>query len=78
MTDLVLKGPQPFDLIPQRDATAVAEGENVNMTLPVFALGFPENAAQIRLSLTPGQALQIVEQLQGALTIARAYGRRPS
>ena len=78
MTDLVLKGPQPFDLIPQRPATALAEDGNVNVTLPVFALGFPENAAQIRLLLTPDQALQIVEQLQGALTIARAYGRRPS
>ncbi len=78
MTDLVLKGPQPFDLMPQRDATAVAEGENVSMTLPVFAFGFPENAAQIRLLLTPDQALQIVDQLHGALAIARAHGRRPS
>jgi hypothetical protein len=76
MSKIIFEGPEPFDLIPQMPATAVAEDENVAMTLPVFAHGFPHNAVQIRLLLTADEASQIVDQLQSALISARRNARR--
>jgi hypothetical protein len=73
MTELILQGPQPFDLILERDTTTVAEGESVAATLPIFVPGFPENVAQIRLLLNPYQAEQLARGLQEAALRARKY-----
>jgi hypothetical protein len=76
MGRIIFAGPEPFDLIPQRNSTTVAEGETVAMTLPVFSGGFPDNVVQIRILLNPDEAEHAAIQLRDAARAARAYGRQ--
>ena len=73
MGTVTLSGPDPVDLIPQRPATAVADGCNVVMTLPVSAPGSPESAVRIRVLLTPGEAQTVALELTEAAISAHPY-----
>jgi hypothetical protein len=76
MWHITVIGDEPYDLTLQKDAEATAEGGNVALTLPVFALGMPQNVFQIRIALTADQALQIREQLDAAVEEASENARR--
>jgi hypothetical protein len=73
MNVITLSGPGPIDLVPQRPATAVADGDNVVMTLPVSAPGSPERAVRIRVLLTPEQAQSVAVELTEAAISAYPY-----
>ncbi len=68
---LVFRGKEPFDLIPQRLPSAVAQGRVVVATVPVFMSGFPGNTVEIRLLLNPQQAEDLARQLQLEAEVAR-------
>jgi hypothetical protein len=69
---IVFRGKEPFDLIPQRLPSAIAEGRVVVATVAVFVSGFPGNSVQIRLLLNPQQAQDLARQLQLEAEVARA------
>jgi hypothetical protein len=73
MSTITLTGPEPIDLVPQRPATAVADGDSVAMTLPVSAPGSPETAVSFRVLLTPGQAQSVALELTEAAISAHPY-----
>ena len=72
MGHVVFTGKEPFDLIPQRLPSAIAQGRVVVATVPVFVSGFPGNSVQIRLLLNPQQAQDLARQLQLEAEVARA------
>jgi hypothetical protein len=59
----VLQGREPFDLIAQGLPSAITENKIVVATLPLYATGFPNNSAEIRLLLTPQQVEDLARQL---------------
>jgi hypothetical protein len=73
MSTITLSGPEPIDLVPQRPATAAADGDSVAVTLPVSPRGSPESAVKIRVLLTPGQAQSVALELTEAAISAHTY-----
>jgi hypothetical protein len=73
LSAITLSGASPIDLVPQRPATAVAEGDSVVMTLPVSAPGSPETVVSFRVLLTPGQAQSVALELTEAAISAYPY-----
>jgi hypothetical protein len=74
-TIIFYEGSEPFELIPQRQPEATAEGGSVVVILPVFAGNLHGNEARIRLVLTPDQAEYISRQLAPVVVTARANAR---
>lgn len=73
MSTITFSGPGPIDLVPERPATAVADGDSVVMTFPVSAPGSSESALRIRVLLTPGQAQSVSLELTEAAISAHPY-----
>lgn len=71
MPKIILEGPEPFDLVAQREPSSIAERGTVAMTLPVCAADFPEAVFQIRVLMTPDQADYVSSQLRPVATTAR-------
>lgn len=68
--EIVITGP-PFELITQQLPTAFASGEIVELTLPVFAAGFPQATQELQVRMTIEHAEQLWAQRQPALMLAR-------
>jgi hypothetical protein len=66
VSTVTLSGPGPIDLVRQRPATAVADGDSVVMTLSVSAADSSESAVSFRVRLTPGQAQSVALELTEA------------
>ena len=60
---IVAQGREPFDRIAKRLPSASVENKIVVANLPIYATGFPNNFAEIRLLLTPHQAEDLARQL---------------
>ena len=75
MGTIIFEGQEPFELIPQSQPTAIAEGGNVVLTLPVFVQRIHGSDVRIRLVLNPDQAEYISRQLVPMVTAARMNAR---
>jgi hypothetical protein len=52
MSSITLLGPEPIELVPQRPATAAADGGSVVVRVPASS----DTTVSFRVLLTPGQA----------------------
>jgi hypothetical protein len=73
MSTITLLGPEPIELVPQRDATAAADRGSVVMTLRVRAPASWDTAVSFRVLLTPGQAQSVALELTEAAISADPY-----
>ena len=66
---------EPFELLVQRSPTARSEGEFVIVTVPAFAVGFPQSTADIQVRLNSEHAAALAAALNQA--VMRLWRREP-
>ena len=76
MGTIVFEGSKPFEIALQTEPTTTAEGGTVVVTLPVFAPGFPQQTADVRLLLSIQHAEYLAAQIQPVLVMARVNAKR--
>lgn len=75
MAEIILNGPEPFDLIAQRHATSIAANGIVATTLPVSYSGLAATVFQIRLLLTLDEAENLSKELSHSISALRSQLR---
>jgi len=71
MGTVILQGNPPYELLVTRPGTAIAQGESVRVTLPVFVPGLPQQEQEIELVLRFGHAFRLVAVVRDAAIAAR-------
>jgi hypothetical protein len=71
MGAIEFKGESPFQITLQGDATVIASGGNVVVTLPVSSGGSHPQAVEIQVMMTIAQAEQLHHQIPAPVTVAR-------
>jgi hypothetical protein len=69
------EGDPPYELIVTRPGQAIAQGENVLLTLPVFVPGPTAHEREIQLLVKFGHAFRISSDFHKAAIEARKHAR---
>jgi hypothetical protein len=75
MGTVFLQGDPPYELLATRAGTAIAQGESVRLTLPVFVPGLPQQEQEIELVLRFGHAFRLSSLLREAAIEARKQAK---
>jgi hypothetical protein len=75
MGTVILQGDPPYELLVTRPGTAIAQGESVRVTLPVFVPGPEQHEQEIDLVLRFGHAFRLIGDLREAAIEARKQAR---
>lgn len=76
MDTVTFTGEQPIEISLQQLPAVSALGESVGVTLPVFALGFPQQTVEIRVVLTIEEAEHLAAQIGPAILQAVTLTRK--
>ena len=75
MGTVVFQGDPPFELVTTRAGAAIAQGETVRVTLPVFVPGPQQHEQEIELVLRFGHAFRLSSLLREAAIEARKQAK---
>jgi hypothetical protein len=75
MNVLVFQSEDAFEITLQRLPETCSVDDTLEVTLPVFAAGFPQQTAEMHMYLSIEQAEYLSAQLQACLVTARARTR---
>lgn len=78
MGTVIFQGESPFELTATRAGEAIAQGESVRVTLPVFVPGLQQHEQEIELVLRFGHAFRLSAELQKAAIEARKQAQEGS
>ena len=71
MGTIEFKDEPPFQLMLREDATVIASGGNVEVTLPASVVGSRQQVVQIQVTMTIEQAEKLFHQIPTPLDVAR-------